>query len=477
MAHIKIAARAPFEGAPRVTNPSCFGAAPKKPFLLRVNATGARPMRFSASGLPAGLTLSGNIIAGRVEKSGKYKIVLAAENALGRSEKEVTLEIRNGAALLTPLMGFTTWNAFAFEGLTQAGTEESAAQMLALGLCEYGYTYVNIDSGWQGAYGGEFDAVMPNEKFPDMKGFCERMHEKGLKCGIYSTPMLHAFGCSMKRDPLPPGCTQGAPDDRFADERGGIGLIRKEKNNALQWAAWGFDYLKYDWVSTDMVNTARMREALDANGRDMVFSLVTGVALKDAQRASELANLYRSNADTAPCWDSIHKNGFGNGDWNPYIGPGHWLDLDMLTTTPRDGKQLSRNELLTHISCWMMRPSPILLDCDPRNLDDYLRDLLCNDEIISVNQDALGKPAATIFKDSIWEIQLKPLADGNCAVAFFNLSDDRFAVAHDIPLAHWVGRGFKVRDLWARQDLTDVGDDFIVGVAPHSAKLYKIFVR
>ena len=108
--------------------------------------------------------------------------------------------------------------------------------------------------------------------------------------------------------------------------------------------------------------------------------------------------------------------------------------------------------------------------------DKLLKDILCNDEIIAVNQDALGKPSATIFKDSIWDIQLKPLADGNCAVAFFNLSDDRMAVAPDIPLTHWVGHGFKVRDLWAREDLNDVGEDFVVGVAPHSARVYKIFI-
>lgn len=75
---------------------------------------------------------------------------------------------------------------------------------------------------------------MPNAKFPDIKGMVDRLHEQGFKCGIYSTPMLNAFGCSMEEVPLPPGCTQGEPDDMFADERGGVGVIRKEKNNALQ---------------------------------------------------------------------------------------------------------------------------------------------------------------------------------------------------------------------------------------------------
>ena len=132
--------------------------------------------------------------------------------------------------------------------------EFALEKMLSLGICEYGYSYINIDSGWQGKYGGKHDAIMPNHKFNDMKGFCDKIHSHGLKCGIYSTPMLNAFGCSMDHPLVPPGCTCGEPDDRFADERGGIGKIRKEKNNAIQWADWGFDYLKYDWRPSDPYN-------------------------------------------------------------------------------------------------------------------------------------------------------------------------------------------------------------------------------
>ena len=461
------------EGVPHINGPSVYGASPQRDFLYLIPTTGEHPLRFTADSLPSGLSLDSakGIIAGKVENVGTYDVELMVENHLGKDSRKLRLVVCEHALAQTPPMGWNSWNCFRRE-INQKQITEVADAMVSSGFAAHGYSFVNLDSGWQSkSRGGQFNSIVPAETFPDMGLLCSHIHSLALKAGIYSSPYVSPWGT----DGL--GTTDGLPDTSFPFSYNKfVGMNRHETEDARQWAAWGFDYLKYDWVVTDMVNAAKMHDALDSTGRDILFSLVTEVALKDAQRASELANLYRANADTAPCWESIRKNGFGNGDWNPHIGPGHWLDLDMLATTPRGGKQLNRNELLSHISCWMMRPSPILLDCDPRNLDGYLMDLLCNDEIIAVNQDALGKPAATIFSDKTWDIQLKPLADGNCAVAFFNLGDMP-SVAPDLPLTHWVGKGFKVRDLWARQDLEDVGDDFIVGVAPHSAKVYKIFVN
>ena len=147
MRYTQIASVKPFEGAPKINLPSVFGASPKKPFLMRIGASGERPIKFSAENLPEGLKLRENVIEGAVLKSGKYKIKLTAENALGKDEKYVSLEIGRGKLLLTPLMGFTSWNAFAFEGLTQEKMEYTAKRLEETGLVEYGYNYVNIDSG------------------------------------------------------------------------------------------------------------------------------------------------------------------------------------------------------------------------------------------------------------------------------------------------------------------------------------------
>ena len=270
MSFTKVAKPTTFSGKPKITIAKVLGASPNKPILFRVGVLGQRPVEYFAKDLPKGLTLEGNLICGKVEKEGNYQFSLECKNSLGSDQVLVTLEVKKDAVFLTPLLGWTSWNAYAYQ-VTQEDIEKTASQMLDLGLAEYGYCYLNTDSGWQGAYGGKFDAVMPNAKFPDIKGMVDRLHQKGFKCGIYSTPMLNAFGCSMEEVPLPPGCTQGEPDDMFADERGGVGVIRKEKNNALQWAEWGFDYLKYDWRPCDPYNAELMRKELVATDRDFGF--------------------------------------------------------------------------------------------------------------------------------------------------------------------------------------------------------------
>ena len=183
MSYTKIAPAKPFEGAPRINMPTCYGASPRKPILFRIPVTGQRPITYSIPDLPEGLSLSDGIVSGKIECEGDYKLTLIAENPLGRDEMTLTLEIHPDRVQLTPLMGFTTWNAFGY-GVTQAQVEGAAEKLADSGIREYGYGFINIDSGWQGEYGGEFDAIMPNAKFPDMKGFCRRMHEMGYKCGI-----------------------------------------------------------------------------------------------------------------------------------------------------------------------------------------------------------------------------------------------------------------------------------------------------
>lgn len=470
----KVAPAQPWNaGAPKINGAMRYGATPGREFLYLVPTVGERPMHFSAEGLPKGLAIDSQkgIITGRAMEKGCHTVTLTAENRLGKDSRTLELVLGEHSLALTPPMGWNSWNCFRSD-INQKQICEVADAMVESGLAAHGYSFVNLDSGWQSKQrGGQFNAIVPKETFPDMAELCQHIHSLGLKAGIYSSPYVNPWGTKGI------GSTDGLPDTSFPASFTSygkfIGLCRHELEDARQWAAWGFDYLKYDWVVTDMFNAEKMRNALDEVDRDVVYSLVIGVALKDAQRAGEIANLYRANADTAPTWESIRSNGFRNNEWNPFIAPGHWLDLDMTTTTPRDGKSLSRNELITHLSCWMMRPSPIMLDCDPRNLDPFLTDLLCNDEIIAVNQDILGKPAASILSNDTWDIQLKPLANGDCALAFFNLGN-KPAIAPELNLTYWLGSQFRARDLWAQEDVTGMEEGFVVGVAPHGAKVYRV---
>lgn len=483
MRYTQIASVKPFEGAPKINLPSVFGASPKKPFLMRIGASGERPIKFSAENLPEGLKLRENVIEGAVLKSGKYKIKLTAENALGKDEKYVSLEIGRGKLLLTPLMGFTSWNAFAFEGLTQKKMEYTAKRLEETGLVEYGYNYVNIDSGWQGEYGGKFDAVMPNEKFPDMKGFCDRLHKKGFKCGIYSTPMLHAFGCSMQRKPLPLGCTQGEPDEMFADERGGIGKIRKEKNNALQWADWGFDYLKYDWRPSDPYNAELMRRELEKTDRDFGYSVTVKARPEYHKYWEKYCSSYRCNPDSVGNFKNLLEIYESYFDFIEYVNRGHFFDLDMLDLGPSDLFEMfgfydnkdfgyTEDEQLVVYSTRAFLASPIQISGKLDTLSDFEISMYCNDEIIAINQDALAAPAMPYMLIEKGEKKLhvlkRKLADGSYALAVFN-----FGETTENPKIY-LEEEAKVRDVWAKQDLGIMKTIRIYEMTPHTVQIFKV---
>ncbi|NLO74790.1 MAG: alpha-galactosidase [candidate division WS1 bacterium] len=461
-------------GAPEINGPATYGASPGKPFLYLIPTVGERPLRFAAEGLPPGLTLeaASGQITGQASTPGEYEVLLRAENPHGTAEKAITLVIEPDALALTPPLGWNSWNCFRRE-ITAEKILGIAQGLVSSGLAARGYSYVNLDSGWQSPErGGPFNSIVPHEGFPDMARLCAQVHALGLKIGLYSGPYVVPWGTEGY------GSTSGLMDTRFPAmtdyDRKYIGMNKHEAEDVAQWAAWGFDYFKYDWAQTDMELAARMSQALRRSPRDFVFSLTTSVQLADAAEAARLCNLWRANSDTGPVWESVVRNGFGNQQWNPYVGPGHWFDLDMTALLPRDGKQLSPPEHIAMFTCWALRPSPLLIDCVPQQLDAFTLSLLCNEEVLAVNQDPLGKPAATVLKDERFEVQLKPLADGSYAVGFFNLSEEP-GPAPELNLARfspWTE--VRVRDLWAKQDLEGRWQKLSVPVEAHCAKLFQV---
>lgn len=460
-------------GAPQINSPGRYGASPGKEFLYTIPATGERPIRYAAEGLPSGLVLDAATgrISGQAAREGEYPVRLLASNCHGQHEKALTIVIRPNALALTPPLGWNSWNCF--RGQIDADMiREIAKGMVSSGLAARGYTFVNIDSGWQSSErGGPFNAIIPHEGFPDMAGLCAEVHDLGLKLGIYSAPYVVPWGTE--------GCgsTSGIVDTHYPLRVGKpgkyVGMLKHEAEDAAQYAAWGIDYLKYDWRDTDMELTERMSRALQQTSRDMVFSITTDVSIQDK---SVVGNLWRSNRDTKPTWESVKGNGFGDDDWSSAVGPGHWFDLDMLALKPRDEKQLSNDEAVACFTRWAIAPSPIFIDCIPGELDEFTLNLLSNEEVLAVNQDVLGKPAATVNKDTAWPIQVKPLSTGGYAVAFFNLSDEPGTSPELDLLALGLKRPPKVRDLWAKKDLDGRREILSVPIAAHSAKLFSLSV-
>ena len=192
---------------PRINGAKIFGVRPGSPFLFTIPATGERPIKFSASGLPGGLKLNdeNGQITGSVGIPGTYYVMLKAENSEGKTEREFRIVVGDKAAL-TPPMGWNSWNGWGHH-ITDEQVRASAEAMVKTGLINHGWTYINIDVGWSGQRGGRYNAIQPNEKFPDMRGLCDYVHSIGLKIGVYSTPWINTYfgftgGSSDSRDGL-----------------------------------------------------------------------------------------------------------------------------------------------------------------------------------------------------------------------------------------------------------------------------------
>ncbi len=481
------------QGKPIINGPSVYGASPGKDFRYLIPTCGERPVRFAADKLPTGLELDTErgIITGQAVNKGEYKVTLTAQNKLGITSKTMTIIIADNAMALTPPLGWNSWNCFRRD-ISDVKIRTIAQGMVSSGLAARGYSYVNMDSNWQSKKrGGKYNAIIPNEKFPDMKSLCDYIHGMGLKAGIYSGPYVQPCGTA--------GCgeTAGLRDTNFgdvptkiilehykypenqkyADPNVGkyIGLIKYEREDVKQLAEWGFDYLKYDFLNMpgDMVLLDRMQKELRQSSRDIVFSSLCTPRRPEYAR---LANCWRASEDSFPTWKYVYKDGFERStqEWNELIGPGCWIDLDMLDI--KGGNNLTNNERIAYVSRWMIQPSPILISFDPAAMDDFTARLICNEELLAVNQDALGKPAVLLFKDETWQIYLKPLEDNSYAMGFFNLSStpQEFpAKFYNLLLYHGITEKSYVRDLWAKKDLGKFSLDFRFGVASHCAKVFK----
>ncbi len=466
---------------PRINGARVFGARPGSPFLFTIPATGERPMRFGATDLPPGLvfdTTTGRI-TGRCDRPGTYAATLTAENALGKDEKPLKIVIGEQICL-TPPLGWNSWNCWA--GAVDAEKIKAAAQaMVDTGLIQHGWTYINIDDTWQGRRGGPFNAIQGNEKFPDMKGLCDAVHELGLKIGIYSTPWVTSYaGYIGGSSDNPDGAWDPENEPRQTGWR--HGKVSFAENDARQWAAWGMDYLKYDWNPNDVPHVTEMARALRASGRDIVYSLSNSAPFEHAADWARLAHCWRTTGDIVDSWGSVSSIGFSQDRWAPFAGPGHWNDADMLVVgyvgwgPSLHPTNLSPDEQYTHISLWCLLSSPMLLGCDLTRLDEFTLSLLTNDEVLAVNQDPLGEQARRVAHDQDSVIWAKTMADGSKAVGLFDrglLFDEPREITVTWEQLGLSGRQ-RVRDLWRQQDLGVFGDAFTATVPPHGVVLIRV---
>jgi alpha-galactosidase len=353
----------------------------------------------------------------------------------------------------TPPMGWNSWNKFA-EKINAQTVKEIADAMVSSGMKDAGYVYVNIDDTWQGKRDAE-GVLQPNEKFPDMKGLADYVHSKGLKIGIYSSPG-------------PKTCA------------GYEGSYQHEAQDAQTWAAWGIDYLKYDWCSAKDVYKdeempavyKKMGDALKATGRPIVFSICQYGKQKVWEwGAASGGNLWRTTGDIEASWKSMSSIGFDKQTGlDQYAGPGHWNDPDMLEV---GNDRMDAVEDKCHMSLWAMLAAPLLAGNDIRSMSDDTKEILLNKELIAIDQDKLGRQGTRVTKDGRTETWMKPLSNGDMAVAMFN-RDDR----DQLMIVKWSDLGItgkhEVRDVWHHADRGRIKDLFEAEVSSHGAVVIRV---
>jgi alpha-galactosidase len=355
-------------------------------------------------------------------------------------------------AAATPPMGWNSWNHFACK-VTAADIRATADAIASNGMKQAGYTYVNIDDCWQGKRDAQGN-IRANQRFGDMKALADYVHSKGLKIGIYSSPG-------------PKTCA------------GYEGSYRHEEQDANQYAAWGFDYLKYDWCSAEKVYQPnqmpevykKMHDALAATGRPIVFSLCQyGLDRVWRWGGSVGGNLWRTTDDISDHYDRMALIGFGQNGLERFAGPGHWNDPDMLEI---GNGGMKHDEYITHMSLWSILAAPLLAGNDLSKMSAADLAILTNKEVIAVDQDAKGVQGRRVAQEGPLEVWAKPLADGSYAVGLFNRGESANPVTLQLK-GIGISGSAHVRDLWAHRDLGSFSGSYTATVPKHGAVMLKV---
>jgi len=365
----------------------------------------------------------------------------------------------------TPPMGWNTWNKFGCN-VSETLIKGAADSMVSSGMKDAGYQYIVIDDCWQVSRDKDGNIQPDPKTFPNgIKPVADYVHSKGLKFGIYSD----------------------AGTETCAGRPGSRGY---EFQDARQYAAWGVDYLKYDWCKTTTQDGPSsysiMHDALVASGRPIVFSICEWGTNKPWLWGAKVGgNLWRTTGDIQDRW--VGKEKWPDGSCCSYglldiidaqvglesfAGPGHWNDPDMLHV---GNGALTNTEYRSHFSMWAMLAAPLMAGNDIATMSPEIKEILTNKEVIAVDQDPLGIEGRRVAKDGDLEVWSRPLQDGSRAVILFN----RGAADKEIT-TQWPDLGYpahlsaQVRDLWQHKDLGRTTGKFSNHVPSHGVVMLKI---
>ena len=373
-------------------------------------------------------------------------------------------QVQRDSLAQTPPMGWNSWNKFQCN-VSEELIKSVADSIATNGMKDAGYEYVVIDDCWQASRDDNGNIVVDTEHFPSgIKALADYVHSKGLKFGIYSDAGTKT--CAGRP------ASQG-----------------HEYQDALQYARWGVDYLKYDWCHTETRNAEEayttMSNALLSTGRPIVFSMCEWGTAKPWLWAKGIGNLWRTTGDITDHFEGRGKWPDGSCCWvgmvdivemqngiETYAGPGHWNDPDMLEV---GNGGMTNPEYQAHFSFWAMLAAPLMSGNDVRSMTPEIKEILTNKEVIAVDQDKLGRQGHRVSKNGDLEIWARPLSDGGRAVILFNrgTSEREISVTWE-QIAYPNHLSAKVRDLWAHKDLGAFTGGYSTSVAPHSVIMLKV---
>ncbi|GAA1983856.1 glycoside hydrolase family 27 protein [Amycolatopsis minnesotensis] len=358
--------------------------------------------------------------------------------------------LANGLAR-TPPMGWNSWNQTRCYDLTGQAVRDAADALVRTGMRDAGYRYVVVDDCWQDRTRGANGELRADpRRFPGgIAALADYVHRRGLLFGIYSVP--GSATCAMAGDGYPAH---------------GIGSLGHERQDAETFAAWGVDYLKYDWCNADTNDGLqrqpafeKMRDELARTNRKIVYSISEYGVSSPWTWAKPVANLWRTTYDLAPDWASISSVIEQQAAVATHSGtPGGWNDPDMLQL---GNGALTADEARAHVSLWAMLNAPLFAGTDLGALSTSDIQALTNPEVVALDQDFAGSQGTKVAGTASTDVWRKPLSGGGYAVALLNRGDTETRMPTRTP-GQW-----RVRDLWAHQYVG--GAEF--AVPPHGVRV------
>ncbi|CAF3629765.1 unnamed protein product [Rotaria sp. Silwood1] len=318
---------------------------------------------------------------------------------------DYTLPFCNGypCYLSDPFMGWNSWNHFHCN-INEKLLQQTADAIVAAGLAAVGYEYINMDDCWQVSRDAQDVIQADPQAFPSgIPALADYVHSRKLKFGLYS-------------------------DAGFKTCDGRPGSLHYEIIDAKTYASWGVDYLKYDNCNNDgtipEVRYPVMRDALNASGRPIFYSMCEWGVDTPALWAANVGNSWRTTNDIEDSWNSMLNNIDLNNEFADKAGPGGWNDPDMLEVGNGD---MTDTEYVTHFSLWAISKAPLLIGCDVNKMSNTTLSILTNSEVIAVNQDPLGVQGKKVaFQSTQSPTASSDVGITNCLSSTLNIEPKRF---------------------------------------------------